>query len=164
MELSGPIGERFDAGVTNWLIPAPYANPGMLQMYFRRNLPHQEIMEWYGEFAGKWLTGAALCYAMKPDEDLRRAADYVTETLCKAQDKDGYLGVWPDDTKYLEARHRSGRFAWESEILVLAARSGETIASVPIPVLYAEGGPSHISHVRDTLRFLALWLRLALKR
>ena len=58
----------------------------------------------------------------------------------------------------------SGRFAWESEILVLAARAGETIASVPIPVLYAEGGPSHISHVRDTLRFLALWLRLALKR
>ena len=113
MELSGPIGERFDAGVKNWLIPAPYANPGMLQMYFRRNLPHQEIMEWYGEFAGKWLTGAALCYAMKPDEDLRRAADYVTETLCKAQDEDGYLGVWPDDTKYLEARHRSGRFAWD---------------------------------------------------
>ena len=56
----------------------------------------------------------------------------------------------------------SGRFAWESEVLVLAARAGERIERIPIPVVYAPRGESgsHISHVRDTLRFLKLWFRL----
>ena len=61
---------------------------------------------------------------------------------------------------------KSGRFAWESEVLVLAARAGERIERIAIPVLYAARGESgsHISHVRDTLRFLALWVRLLFSR
>ena len=113
MTLSGPMGERFRADLDNWLIEAPYANPGMLQMYFRRNLPHQDVAPWYGEFSGKWLTGAALNYAMCPDERLKATADYVTECLRRAQDADGYLGVWPDSTKYTEARTAEGRLVWD---------------------------------------------------
>ena len=99
MTLKGVMGERFDANLEQWLLTAPYANPGMLQMYSRRNEPHQIKMKWYGEFTGKYLTSAALCYAMQPDERLKQSIEYVVSELAKAQDTDGYLGVWPDDKK-----------------------------------------------------------------
>ena len=53
MDLFGPMGERFEANMENWLLTAPYHNPGMVQMYFRRNQPHQDLVPWYGEFSGK---------------------------------------------------------------------------------------------------------------
>ena len=67
MKLNGVMGERFDANMRNWLLTAPYENPGMIQMYFRRNQPHQELVPWYGELSGKYLTSAALCYEMEPN-------------------------------------------------------------------------------------------------
>lgn len=99
MRLKGAMGERFDANYEQWLVTAPYANPGMLQMYARRNDPHQIMVKWYGEFAGKYLTSAVLCYTMHPNERLKRAIEYVVSELAKVQDEDGYLGVWPDDQK-----------------------------------------------------------------
>ena len=99
MTLRGVMGERFDANLEQWLLTAPYANPGMLEMYARRNEPHQIKMKWYGEFTGKYLTSAALCYSMQPDHRLKSTIDYVVAQLAKYQDKDGYLGVWPDKDK-----------------------------------------------------------------
>ena len=99
MTLGGVMGERVKATTEQWLLTAPYANPGMLEMYSRRNDKHQIMMKWYGEFTGKYLTNAALCYAMQRDERLREVINYVVSELAKAQDKDGYLGVWPDDQK-----------------------------------------------------------------
>lgn len=99
MTLHGLMGERFDANHKQWMLTAPYANPGMLEMYARRNDKHQIIVKWYGEFTGKYLTSAALCYSMNRDEQLRATIDYVVDYLAQVQDKDGYLGVWPDDQK-----------------------------------------------------------------
>lgn len=112
MKLNGVMGERFDANMRNWLLTAPYENPGMIQMYFRRNQPHQELVPWYGEFSGKYLTSAALCYEMEPNSKLKVAGDYVVEQLAKAQDKDGYLGVWPDDQK-LAGKNQDGNKTWD---------------------------------------------------
>lgn len=100
MSLGGVMGERFKANTEHWLLTAPYANPGMLEMYARRNDNHQIMVKWYGEFAGKYLTSAALCYAMSRDERLIEPINYVISELAKAQDKDGYLGVWPDEIKF----------------------------------------------------------------
>ena len=50
MTLHGPMGERFEANMEHWLLQAPYANPGMVEMYFRRNQKHQKNVTWYGEF------------------------------------------------------------------------------------------------------------------
>ena len=86
MRLDGPMGERFSKDLEQWLTVAPYSNPGMVEMYFRRNAPHQDIQRWYGEFSGKYLTGAALNYAMCPDPGLKAAVDYVTDCLSRAQD------------------------------------------------------------------------------
>ena len=113
MKLEGVMGERYDANLKNWLLTAPYENPGMVQMYFRRNQSHQELVPWYGEFSGKYLTSAALCYEMDPDEELKKAGDYVVEQLAKAQDEDGYLGVWPDDQK-LAGTNQSGNKTWDA--------------------------------------------------
>lgn len=99
MTLRGVMGERMEANNEQWLLTAPYSNPGMLEMYARRNDNHQIIMKWYGEFSGKYLTSAVLCYSMNRDDRLRKSIEYVVEHLAKYQDKDGYLGVWPDDQK-----------------------------------------------------------------
>ncbi len=112
MKLEGVMGERFDANLKNWLLTAPYENPGMVQMYFRRNQPHQALVPWYGEFSGKYLTSAALCYEMKPDAKLKEAGDYVVEQLARAQDADGYLGVWPDGQK-LAGKNQDGHKTWD---------------------------------------------------
>lgn len=48
---------------------------------------------------------------------------------------------------------RYTRFEMESEILIRCASMGETIVSVPISTVY-NGGVSHISHVKDTLRWI----------
>ena len=99
MTFDGVMGERIEGNLEQWLLPAPYANPGMLEMFARRNDKHQIIVKWYGEFAGKYLTNAALCYQMSRDERLLGAINYVVSQLAKYQDTDGYIGVWPDHLK-----------------------------------------------------------------
>lgn len=113
MELQGPMGERYDANLNNWLLTAPYHNPGMVQMYFRRNQPHQRLVPWYGEFAGKYLTSAVLCYRMQPNEKLADSIEYVIDQLYRAQDDDGYLGVWPDSQK-LAGKTQAGDKTWDA--------------------------------------------------
>ncbi len=99
MSLGGVMGQRMNANTEQWMLTAPYANPGMLEMYNRRNDQHQIMVKWYGEFSGKYLTSAALIYSMTRDERLLETINYVVEQLAKVQDKDGYLGVWPDHMK-----------------------------------------------------------------
>ena len=36
-EFQGPIGDRIKANVDNWLVRAPEANPGMLEMFRMRD-------------------------------------------------------------------------------------------------------------------------------
>jgi glycosyltransferase involved in cell wall biosynthesis len=55
---------------------------------------------------------------------------------------------------------RTGRFEWESEMLVRVARLGWTIDRVAIPTIYDDEAGSHIRPWRDTSRFVAMWFRL----
>ncbi len=52
----------------------------------------------------------------------------------------------------------SGRFAAESEILLMLANAGVSIASVPIKVIYGDE-KSKISPVKDAIRFFAMLRR-----
>ena len=114
MILNGPMGERFDACMEQWVSQLPYTNPAMTQMYSsaRRNGPHPHLMRWYGEFSGKYLTGAALCYTMCPRADVLKAVRSVVDDLGKYQDEDGYLGVWPDSDKLSGYRYDGAR-TWD---------------------------------------------------
>jgi glycosyltransferase involved in cell wall biosynthesis len=58
---------------------------------------------------------------------------------------------------------RSGKFDYETEMLILASWQGLRISSVPVSTVYGEE-TSSIHPVRDTLRFLALMARYWWKR
>jgi len=57
--LAGEIGRRLEAVTRQWILPAPFANPGMLEMFRQRERkPAHDLVPWAGEFAGKYLTHA----------------------------------------------------------------------------------------------------------
>jgi uncharacterized protein len=99
-QLSGVIDAYLRAVTRNWLLIAPDANPGMLEMFRDRDRQPLRAMEpWAGEFAGKYLTGAVQVYRLTHDEVLRTyLAEFVRE-LSSLQDDDGYLGPWPRDSR-----------------------------------------------------------------
>ncbi len=55
---------------------------------------------------------------------------------------------------------REGRFEWEAQALVLACRKGFSVDAVDVATVYSGNG-SHMRLVRDTLRFLKMYWRLA---
>jgi hypothetical protein len=63
----------------------------------------------------------------------------------------------------LGALPEAGRFEWEAQALILAARAGWEIEKVPVRTVYAGEG-SHMRLVADTLRFVRMAGRLAWTR
>ncbi len=53
----------------------------------------------------------------------------------------------------------SGRFEWESAVLMNAVSEGFLLKPVPVQTIYFEDGGTHISPVKDTIRFLRLLFR-----
>lgn len=53
-----------------------------------------EVFPWYGEFAGKILTGMSYVCRVDNDEQLVSAATRFADSLCAAQDPDGYIGIY----------------------------------------------------------------------
>ncbi len=94
--LGGEIGRRLDAVTRQWILPAPMANPAMLEMFRNRERrPLQDQMAWAGEFAGKYLTHAAQIYRLTRDPALASHLKWFVGELALLQDADGYLGPWP---------------------------------------------------------------------
>ncbi|NUQ64994.1 MAG: glycoside hydrolase family 127 protein [Pirellulales bacterium] len=99
MTLEGPMAARVDGIIRNWLIPAPDANPGMLEMMRLRDRqpPYENPVPWAGEFAGKYLTSCALICRLSDDPTLREVTARVMRELIRTQAGDGYLGPFPDN-------------------------------------------------------------------
>jgi len=93
----GEIGRRVDRNIENWILRAPAANPGMLDMFRRRDRhqPYAEHTPWAGEFAGKYLISAVQACRMSSDKKLHRHVAAFVKDLIATQDTDGYLGPWP---------------------------------------------------------------------
>ena len=98
MRLEGPMAERFNGVVKNWLIPAPDVNPGMLEMMRLRgrNPPYEDPVPWAGEFAGKYLTSCVRTCRLSDDPTLRDVTARFVRDLIRTQADDGYLGPFPD--------------------------------------------------------------------
>lgn len=99
MNLEGPMAGRLDAIIRNWLIPAPEANPGMLEMMRLRDRkpPYENPVPWAGEFVGKYLTSCVLACRLSSDKQLRDVTARVMRDLIQTQTEDGYLGPFPDN-------------------------------------------------------------------
>ncbi len=98
LHLEGEIGRRIEAVTTNWLLPMPSANPGLLEMFRSRDAePPERLVAWAGEFAGKYLTHAVLLYRLRGGDGLREHISSFVRDFIACQDDDGYLGPWPKD-------------------------------------------------------------------
>jgi DUF1680 family protein len=99
----GELGARVDANVAHWLLRAPGANPGMIEMFHRRDrhLPYEEPVPWAGEFAGKYLISAVQACRMSDDPRLQPFVAEFVSRLIACQADDGYLGPWPQDQRLM---------------------------------------------------------------
>ncbi len=59
-------------------------------------------------------------------------------------------------------RPAGDRYEFETEFLLMAARRGFRIATVPVPTVYGGGAPSHFRPVRDGLRVARSFWRFSL--
>jgi len=95
-QLKGFVGRRVRANVENWLIVAPENNPGLLEMFARRDSgTPPDLVPWAGEFVGKYLISGVQAMRMSEDPRLRQTLQGVVNRLVQLQADDGYLGPWP---------------------------------------------------------------------
>jgi DUF1680 family protein len=95
-KFEGVLGRRIDANISQWLLRAPQANPGMLEMFrVRDRLPAPQLVPWAGEFVGKYLISAIQALRMSEDPALRVQVRQVIADLIATQAEDGYLGPFP---------------------------------------------------------------------
>jgi len=98
----GPVGGRVAANVENWLLVAPKNNPGLLDMFARRDSGEKpDLVPWAGEFVGKYLISGVQAMRMSGDPRLRQTLQGVVDRLVELQAEDGYLGPWPKDERLL---------------------------------------------------------------
>lgn len=89
----GEMGRRVKANLDNWLLGAPHANPGMLEMFrVRDRKPVPKLVPWAGEFAGKYLISAVQARRMLDDPRLDKHLRWFVAELIATQADDGYLG------------------------------------------------------------------------
>jgi len=92
-KFTGPMGRRIAVNVDNWLLRAPDANPGMLEMFrLRDRKPVPKLVPWAGEFAGKYLISAVQARRMMDDPRLDAHLRRFIPDLIATQANDGYLG------------------------------------------------------------------------
>ncbi len=92
----GFVGRRVRANVENWLLVAPKNNPGLLEMFARRDSGEQpDLVPWAGEFVGKYLIAGVQAMRMSDDPRLPTTLQEVVDRLIELQAEDGYLGPWP---------------------------------------------------------------------
>ena len=94
----------------------------------------------------------------------RRLSNWLTSHiltfLLKHNIEDSQCGYRLHTRKLLESvKLDSDRYELETEIIIKAIQSGFAVKFIPVRVEYGYGYPSHISHVKDTLR----WCRRVLE-
>lgn len=125
----GPVGDRIQANLDHWLLPAPDANPGLLEMFrVRDRQPAPQIVPWAGEFVGKYLIAAIQNLRLTHDPRLeRRIADVIAAFLA-TQAEDGYLGPFPKDVRLLKHWDLWGHYHALQALLLWHERTGDAAA------------------------------------
>ena len=128
-EFSGPVGERVKANTDNWLLRAPQANPGMLEMFrVRDRQPVPQLVPWAGEFVGKYLISAIEALRMSDDQRLRKQVAEVVATFIATQAEDGYLGPFPKSERLLKYWDLWGHYHAMLALVLWHEQSGDAQA------------------------------------
>lgn len=144
MRLGGELGRRIDVDISQWLIPAPMANPGLIEMFHLRDRqpPYPDPVPWAGEFAGKFLIGAVQALRQSDNAELRGTVQRLVEALKAAQAEDGYLGPFRQKDRLLgqwdlwgHYHVMLGLYTWykdtgDAEALKTALRAAHLICNV----------------------------------
>jgi len=102
LAFGGPIGDRVERNIDNWLLAAVEANPGMLEMFrLRDRQPTPDLVPWAGEFVGKYLISAIQACRMTERPELRAHVQRTIAELISTQADDGYLGPFPRHERLL---------------------------------------------------------------
>lgn len=113
-QIDGFLKDYFRGVTEQWLLVAPRANPAMLEMFRDRDAsPLREMVPWAGEFAGKYLTGAVQVLRVTGDPALKAWLREFVPHLIRFQDKDGYLGPWPQGC-HLTNVNSEGVLSWDT--------------------------------------------------
>jgi DUF1680 family protein len=122
----GVFGPRIQANVDHWLLTAPEANPGMLEMFrVRDRSPTPQLVPWAGEFVGKYLISAIGALRMTDDPRLEARVRSVVAQLVASQADDGYLGPFPKKDRLLGNWDLWGHYHCILALLLWHERSGD---------------------------------------
>lgn len=128
-EFTGPVGERIHANLDNWLLRAPQANPGMLEMFrVRDRKPEPQLVPWAGEFVGKYLISAVQALRMSDDPRLRQQVSNVVAELISTQAEDGYVGPFAKNVRLLKNWDLWGHYHAIQALLLWHEHSGDPAA------------------------------------
>jgi DUF1680 family protein len=102
VRLAGPMGERVERNIDEWLLPAVDANPRMIEMFRTRDRqPVPDLVPWAGEFVGKYLISAIQAARMSDRPELRAHIRLTIAELLSTQAEDGYLGPFRQHERLL---------------------------------------------------------------
>jgi uncharacterized protein len=126
---TGLVGNRVDANVDEWLLRAPQANPGMLEMFrMRDRAPVPQLVPWAGEFIGKYLVSAISSLPLTEDPRLSQQISNVVAAFIATQAEDGYLGSFPKDARLLKNWDLWGHYHALCALLLWHERTGDPAA------------------------------------
>ncbi|NUQ71258.1 MAG: glycoside hydrolase family 127 protein [Chthonomonadales bacterium] len=144
----GELGRRIKANTDGWLLRAPTANPGLLDMFRRRDRrqAYPAHTPWAGEFAGKYLISAVQACRITEDRGLRKSVEGFVRDLIATQDSDGYLGPWPKERRLVgdcdlwgHYHCMEGLLLWADEMHDKKALAAVYRAAERICALYVDG-------------------------
>lgn len=126
---SDVVGERIVNNIDSWLLPAPAANPGMLEMFrVRDRLPKPALVPWAGEFVGKYLISAIQALRMSDDPRLEAFVARVIADVISAQTEDGYLGPFVKEERLLGNWDLWGHYHVMLALMMWHERTGDQAA------------------------------------
>lgn len=141
IQLDGFVGDYLRGITEQWLLVAPKANPGMLELFRDRDAaPLRQMVPWAGEFAGKYLTAAVQVLRATNAPKLRAWLQDFVRILIDYQAPDGYLGPWPKPCR-LTNTNSEGESTWDTwghyhimmSLILWHEETGDEAAPAPIP-------------------------------
>ena len=110
---NGFIGDRLKTNEEEWLLKALNANPAMIEIFHQRDLrPALNLDDWSGEYLGKFLTGAVLCWKLSHSSSLKDIIVRLIKKLSEIQDNNVYVGPFPKKNRFFEKTRKFIKSDW----------------------------------------------------